>query len=154
MLLTLPFTTRKILKKSLHLFSIEHEEGSSSKGIDVLLSFLWQPTVESVGEFLVFHAGGWEICHETMIALSCLGESLVQKILEAHPRMLFLLTCRMRHPRSLIKINLDVNLKNEWWTIGVSGLTKHFPVTTTNNHMIMNKSVRLILLVRIIPYYL
>jgi hypothetical protein len=31
------------------------------------------------------------------------------------------------------------------------GLIKHFPVTTTNNHKAMDKSVRLIILVRIIP---
>jgi hypothetical protein len=39
-LLTLPFGSEKILKKSSHFFGIEHEEGSSSKGIYVLLSFL------------------------------------------------------------------------------------------------------------------
>jgi hypothetical protein len=31
------------------------------------------------------------------------------------------------------------------------GLTEHFPVTTTNNHRAADKSVRLIILVRIIP---
>jgi hypothetical protein len=31
------------------------------------------------------------------------------------------------------------------------GLIKHFPVTTTNNHMVVDKSIRLIILVRIIP---
>jgi hypothetical protein len=34
------------------------------------------------------------------------------------------------------------------------GLTKHFPVTTTNNHRAVDKSVRLIILVRITPYNL
>jgi hypothetical protein len=34
---------------------------------------------------LTGHVAGWEICHETMIALPCLGESLVRKLLEAHP---------------------------------------------------------------------
>jgi hypothetical protein len=28
-----------------------------------------------------------EICQETMIALPCLGESLIRKLLEAHPRI-------------------------------------------------------------------
>jgi hypothetical protein len=41
-----------------------------------------------------------------------------------------LLTCRMINPRSLIVINLNVNLRSEWFTIGDMGLTKHFPVTT------------------------
>jgi hypothetical protein len=40
MLLTLPFTTRKLLEKSSCFFGIENQEGSSSKGIYVLLSFL------------------------------------------------------------------------------------------------------------------
>jgi hypothetical protein len=44
-------------------------------------------TVESLSEFPIFYVGGWEICHETMIALPCLGESLVRKLLEAHPRI-------------------------------------------------------------------
>jgi hypothetical protein len=67
--------------------SVQHEEGSSSKGIYVLLSFLWQPTVESLGEFSIFRADGWEICHETMIALPCLGESSIRKLLEPHPQI-------------------------------------------------------------------
>jgi hypothetical protein len=53
----------------------------------VLLSLLRQPTVESLVEFPIFHAGGWEICHETKIALPCLGESLIRKLLEAHPHI-------------------------------------------------------------------
>jgi hypothetical protein len=57
----------------------------------------------------------------------------------------------MRNPRSPIKINLDVNLRNEWSPVSDSGLTKHFPVTNTNNHRAMDKSIRLIILVRIIP---
>jgi hypothetical protein len=40
MLLTLPFTSGKLLEKSSHFFGVEHDEGSSSKGIYVLLSFL------------------------------------------------------------------------------------------------------------------
>jgi hypothetical protein len=87
MLLTLPFASGKLLKKSSCFFSIEHEEGSSSKGIYVLLSFLWEPTVESLGEFSIFNVGGWEICHKTMIALPCLDESLICKLLEAHPQI-------------------------------------------------------------------
>jgi hypothetical protein len=78
-----PFTKGKLLEKSSCFFSVEHEEVSSSKGIYVLLSFLWQPTVE----FQIFHAGDWETCHDTMIALPCLGESLIHKLLEAHPRI-------------------------------------------------------------------
>jgi hypothetical protein len=39
-LLTLPFASEKLLKKSSHFFSIEHEEGYSSKSIYVLHSFL------------------------------------------------------------------------------------------------------------------
>jgi hypothetical protein len=29
-------------------------------------------------------------------------------------RLLFLLTCWMRNPRSPVEINLNVNLRNEW----------------------------------------
>jgi hypothetical protein len=65
--------------------------------------------------------------------------------------LLFLLTCRMRNPRSPIEINLDVNLRNEWLTVGDSGPTKHFPFTTTNNHRATYRFVRLIILVRITP---
>jgi hypothetical protein len=39
-LLTLPFASKKLLKENSHFFSVEHEEGTSSKGINVLLSFL------------------------------------------------------------------------------------------------------------------
>jgi hypothetical protein len=56
----------------------------------------------------------------------------------------------MRNPRSPVEINLDVNLRNEWWAVGDLGPTKHFPVTTTNNHMAADKSVTLIILVKII----
>jgi hypothetical protein len=87
MLLILPFASRKLLEKSSCFFGIEHEEGSSSKGIYVLLSFLWLPVVESLGEFPIFHAVGWEIYHETVIALPWLGENLIHKLLEAHPRI-------------------------------------------------------------------
>jgi hypothetical protein len=87
MLLTLPFTCGKLLENSSHLFSIEQEEGSSSKGTYVLLSFLRQPIVESLGEFPIFHANGWEIWHGNMIAIPCLSESLICKLLEAHPRI-------------------------------------------------------------------
>jgi hypothetical protein len=66
------------------------------------------------------------------------------------PTLLFLLTCRMRDPRSPIEIILDINLGNEWWTVGGSGPTKHFPVTITNKHRAADKPVRLIILVRII----
>jgi hypothetical protein len=52
-----------------------YKEGSSSKGIYVLLSFLLSPTLESLIEFPIFDAGDWEICHETMIPLPCLDES-------------------------------------------------------------------------------
>jgi hypothetical protein len=52
MLLTLPFASGKLLEESSRFFGVEPEEGSSSKGI-----------------YVIFHAGGWEICHETMIAL-------------------------------------------------------------------------------------
>jgi hypothetical protein len=85
MLLTLPFASGKLLEKSSRFFGIEHEEGSSSKGIYVLLSFLRQPIVESLGEFPIFHAGGRQICHGTVRTLPCLGESLIRKLLEAHP---------------------------------------------------------------------
>jgi hypothetical protein len=57
----------------------------------------------------------------------------------------------MRNPRSPIEINLDVNLENKWLTLGDLDPTKHFPVTTTNNHRVADKSVRLIILVVIIP---
>jgi hypothetical protein len=57
----------------------------------------------------------------------------------------------MRDPRSLVEINLDINLRNEWRIVGDLGPTKHFPVTTTNNHRVADKSVRLMILVRIIP---
>jgi hypothetical protein len=57
----------------------------------------------------------------------------------------------MRNPRSPVEINLNINLENEWWAINDSGLTKHFLVTTTNNHRVADKSVRLIILVKIIP---
>jgi hypothetical protein len=87
MLLTLPFTSAKLLKKSSHFFSIKHEEGSSSKVIYVLLSFLSQPIVESLGEFPIFHVGVWEIGHEITIVLPCLGESLVRRLIEVHPRI-------------------------------------------------------------------
>jgi hypothetical protein len=87
MLLTLPFTSGKLLKKISCFFDIEHEEGSSSKGIYILLSFLRQPIVESLGEFPIFHTGGWEICHGTMVPLPCLGESFFRKRLEAHPQI-------------------------------------------------------------------
>jgi hypothetical protein len=60
----------------------------------------------------------------------------------------------MRNPISPVKINLDVNLRNEWRTVSDLGLTKHFLVTTTNTHRVADKSVRLIILVRIIPYNL
>jgi hypothetical protein len=40
MLLTLPSASGKLLKESSRFFSIEPEEGSSSKGIYVLFSFL------------------------------------------------------------------------------------------------------------------
>jgi hypothetical protein len=53
----------------------------------VLLSFLGQPIVESMVEFPIFRASGWEIGHETRIALPCLGESVVLKLHEAHPQM-------------------------------------------------------------------
>jgi hypothetical protein len=84
MLLTLPFSSGKPLKESSHFFSVEPEEGSSSKDFCVFLSFLWQSTVESLGEFPIFHASGWEICHDTMIALPCLGESPIRKLLDVH----------------------------------------------------------------------
>jgi hypothetical protein len=87
MLLTLPFASEKLLEEISRFFSIEHEEGSSSKGIYILLSFLWQPTVESLGGFPIFHVGSWEIYHETMIALPCLGESLIRKLIQAHPQI-------------------------------------------------------------------
>jgi hypothetical protein len=109
-LLTLPLTSGKLLKKSLRFFNVENEEGFSSMGIYVLLSFLRQSIVESLVEFPIFHAGGWEIYHETMIALPGLGESLVLGPL----RLLFLLTCQGRNLRSLVNINLDINLRNEW----------------------------------------
>jgi hypothetical protein len=40
-----------------------------------------------MGEFPIFHAGSREICHETMIAFPCLGESLICKLIEVHPRI-------------------------------------------------------------------
>jgi hypothetical protein len=46
-----------------------------------------QPTVESLGEFPIFLVGDREIRHETLIALPCLGESLICRLLEAHPRI-------------------------------------------------------------------
>jgi hypothetical protein len=87
MLLTLPFASEKLLEKNSRFFNIEHEEGSSSKGIYALHSLLRQPIVESLGEFPIFHAGGCEIYHGTIIALPCLGESLVRKLSEAQPRV-------------------------------------------------------------------
>jgi hypothetical protein len=87
MLFTLPFASGKLLKKSSCFFSVEHEEGSSSKSIYVLLSFLRQPIVESLGELPIFCAGGWEIYHGTMMALPSLGENLICKLLEVHPQI-------------------------------------------------------------------
>jgi hypothetical protein len=40
MLLTLPFASEKLLEESSCFFDLEPKEGSSSKGIYVLLSFL------------------------------------------------------------------------------------------------------------------
>jgi hypothetical protein len=40
MLLTLLFASGKLIIESSRFFNVEHEEGSSSKGINVLLSFL------------------------------------------------------------------------------------------------------------------
>jgi hypothetical protein len=40
MLLTLPFASGKLLEESSCFFGVEYEEGSSSKGNYVLLSFL------------------------------------------------------------------------------------------------------------------
>jgi hypothetical protein len=68
--------------------------------------------------------------------------------------LLFLLTFWMRNPRCPIELNLNVNLGIEWWAIGDSSLTKHFPMTTTNNHSSVDKFVRLIIVARIIPYNL
>jgi hypothetical protein len=48
---------------------------------------LSQPIVQSLVEFPIFHANGWEIYHETMITLPCLGKSLIRKLLEAHPQI-------------------------------------------------------------------
>jgi hypothetical protein len=73
---------------------------------------------------------------------------------KAHPRIssvALLADLRMRDHRSPVEINLGVNLRNEWWTVSNSGLIKHYPVTTTNNHRAADKSVWLIILVRIIP---
>jgi hypothetical protein len=86
-LLNLPFASRKLLERGSCFFGVEHEEGSSSKGIYVLLSFLRKPIVESLGELPIFHAGSWEICHETMIALPSLGKSLIRRLLESHPQI-------------------------------------------------------------------
>jgi hypothetical protein len=36
------------------------------------------------------------------------------KLILGSLRLLFLLTCWMRDPRSPIETNLDVNLRNEW----------------------------------------
>jgi hypothetical protein len=55
----------------------------------------------------------------------------------------------MRNPKSPVEINLGVNLRNEWWVVDDLGPTKHFLVTTTNNHRAADKSVKLIILVRI-----
>jgi hypothetical protein len=43
--------------------------------------------VESLGEFPIFHVDGWEICHDTMIALPSLGESLIRELLQVHPQI-------------------------------------------------------------------
>jgi hypothetical protein len=56
----------------------------------------------------------------------------------------------MRAPRSYVEKNLDVNLRKEWWIIDGSGLNKIFPVKTTHKHREVDKSARLIILVRII----
>jgi hypothetical protein len=56
----------------------------------------------------------------------------------------------MRAPRSSSEKNLDVNLRKEWWIVGGSGPNKIFPVRTTHKHREEDKSVRLIILARII----
>jgi hypothetical protein len=56
----------------------------------------------------------------------------------------------MRAHRSSVKKNLDVNLWKEWWIVGGSGPNKIFPVKTTHKHREADKSIRLIILARII----
>jgi hypothetical protein len=56
----------------------------------------------------------------------------------------------MRAPRSFVEKNLDVNLWKEWWIVGGSGPNKIFPMKTAHKHREADKSVRLIILARII----
>jgi hypothetical protein len=56
----------------------------------------------------------------------------------------------MRAPRSSVEKHLDVNLQKEWWIVGGSGPNKIFPVKTTHKYREADKSVRLIILARII----
>jgi hypothetical protein len=117
MLHTIPFASGKLLEKSSCFFDIEHEEGFSSQGIYVILSFLRQPIVESLGEYPIFQDGSCEICRGTMIVLPCLSKSLVRKLLEAHPRITsvtLLADLLDEKSRSHVEINLDINLGNEW----------------------------------------
>jgi hypothetical protein len=60
----------------------------------------------------------------------------------------------MRAPRSSVEMNLDVNLRKEWWIVGGSGPNKIFLVKTTHKHREADKSIRLIILVRIILHNL
>jgi hypothetical protein len=60
----------------------------------------------------------------------------------------------MRAPRSSVEMNLDVNLRKEWWIVGGSGPNKIFLVKTTHKHREADKSIRLIILVRVILHNL
>jgi hypothetical protein len=60
----------------------------------------------------------------------------------------------MRAPRSSVEMNLDVNLRKEWWIVGGSGPNKIFLVKATHKHREADKSIRLIILVRIILHNL
>jgi hypothetical protein len=56
----------------------------------------------------------------------------------------------MKDPRTSVEKNLDVNLRKEWWIVSGSGQNKIFPMKTTHKHREADKSVRLIILARII----
>jgi hypothetical protein len=56
----------------------------------------------------------------------------------------------MRDPRNSIENNLDVNLRREWWIVGALDPKKIFSVKTTHKQREADKSVRLIILARII----
>jgi hypothetical protein len=127
--------------------------GPSTKGIYVLVSFLWEPTVESLGEFPIFHDNGWEICHEIVIELPWFSESLICKLLEAHPQISSVtLLADLLDEKSQKSHRDKSQRKPREWVVNYRwhGCDKTLPYDHQNNHRAADKSVRLIILVRII----